>query len=98
LIDTNTNKAPNPYYEVFVTEGGRSTSIYKSYPLMNQREGKWDESVIDLGKPKGEIATQQIGYESCIVGKGEARPNLLDFAGRLWNRCSNNNQKRDIQT
>jgi hypothetical protein len=42
---------------------------------MNQREGKWDESVIDLGKPKGEITNLQIGVRvmHCRKRGGEAK-------------------------
>ena len=36
-------------------------STYKSYPLMNQRQGEWEEIVIGLGKPKFEIRNLQIG-------------------------------------
>jgi hypothetical protein len=42
---------------------------------MKQREGEWEESVIDLGKPKGEITNLQIGVRimHCRKRGGEAK-------------------------
>ena len=65
-VATKNNKPPNPYYEVFVTttkgrEKYPTSSNYKSYPLWGQREGEWEESIIDLGKPRYEITDLQIG-------------------------------------
>jgi hypothetical protein len=54
------NKAPNPYYEMFVSSqrlrvGGSLEATYQSYPLMNQREGTWEEAVLDFGIPRTEL-------------------------------------------
>jgi hypothetical protein len=43
--------------------GGTLEATYQSYPLMNQREGKWEEAVLDFGIPRKElvIADMRIG-------------------------------------
>jgi hypothetical protein len=35
--------------------GGLLEASYQSYPLMNQREGKWEEAVLDFGVPRTEL-------------------------------------------
>jgi hypothetical protein len=56
---SNSSKAPNPYYEMFVSQksstGGSLEATYQSYPLLNQREGKWEEAVLNFGIPRTEL-------------------------------------------
>eukprot|EP00934_Nitzschia_sp_Nitz4_P005471 Nitzschia sp. Nitz4//scaffold18_size181773//170876//172177//NITZ4_001945-RA/size181773-processed-gene-0.72-mRNA-1//-1//CDS//3329540101//5461//frame0 len=41
-------RAPNPFFEVYVTDGKMVATRYQSYPIMGVREATWDEALIEL--------------------------------------------------
>ena len=41
-------RPPNPYYQLYVTNGTSVASVYQSRPVMKKTEGTWEEAVIDI--------------------------------------------------
>ena len=71
------SKAPNPYYEIFLTRIPGDPIFYRSYPLMRQSEGKWDEVTLDIGVPLEEIHAMQVTIRIMHCRKRGGHPRII---------------------
>lgn len=59
------SRAPNPYFEIYVTDGVSIASRYLSRPFLSTRGGIWDEALIDVSPSRKREGTQ---HQRCPPG------------------------------